>query len=288
MYGKLSTPTPTAHFTRGAATTQAREVREIASFSQTIERSSNRILSALSALVSSLQEPRRVDCKAASKQFITGGTCAVVKNFVEIISSLHKNSMVLLSTTLYPLSTGNHPIKDIRLELTMVLIGQLKSLNTELDYQRNILEGIFYHILEIIGGILQGSFVSTSVKGDQAGILVKLAAEESSWYLLRILEVALPIVNCSLGAENGRLENKARERLKGMLIKGLFGSKTDEEEAITKGKQKKEENQEAGVWGYLERSRFCDDDSVIESPFSRVLWDLLGLDVFSSDYRTER
>lgn len=287
MYGRLSTPIPTIHFTRGATTAQMREAKEIASFSQTIERSSNKILSALSALVNSLQEPGREDSKAASKQFITGGTCAVVKNFVEIVSSLHKNSMVLLSTTLSPQpSTGNHPIKDIRLELTMVLIGQLKSLNPELDYQRNILEGIFYHILEIIGGILQSSFVSTSVESDEAGVLVKLAVEESSWYLLRILEAALPIVNYSLGAENGKLEDKARERLKGMLIKGLFGSKTGKEEAVAKGKRKKE-SQEAGIWGYLEGSGFCDDDSIIESPFSRVLWDLLGLDVFSSDDGTE-
>lgn len=287
MYGRLSTPIHTAHFTRGATTAQMKEAKEIASFSQTVERSSNRILSALSVLVNSLQELGREDSKAASKQFIIGGTCAVVKNLVEIISSLHKNSIVLLSTTLSPqLSMGNHLIKDIRLELTMVIIRQLKSLKLELDYQRNILEGIFYHILEIIGGILQRAFVSTSVEGDEAGVLVKLAVDESSWYLLRILEAALPIVNCSLGAGNGKLEDKSRERLKGILIKGLFGSKTKEEDTMANGKRGGG-NQEAGIWGYLEGSRFCDDDSAIESPFSRVLWDLLGLDVFSSDDRTE-
>lgn len=286
VHGRLSTPIPPAHLTRGATAIQVRQARETTIFSQTVERSCNRILYALSALVNRLQEPGRKDSKVKSDQFITDGTCAVIKSLVEILSSLYKNSIALLSSTLSP-SAGNYPVKDIRLELTTVLIQQLKSLNTELDYQRNILEGTFYHILEITGGILRNSFFNGSGEGDEAGVLVKLAVEESSWYLLRILEAALPIVNSSLGVGDGALEDKARGRLKCMLVKGLFGNKTDQE-AVAEGKRKKEGNQEAGIWGYLEGSRFCGDASIIESPFSRLLWGLLGLDVFSSGDRTER
>lgn len=278
--GKLSTPIPSTYITRGAVTAQAREAREIAGISQTVERSSSIILAALSKLVDSFQEPGKEDSKAAmSNQFIADGICAVVKNFVGILSSLHKNSMVLLSATLSAApSTGNLSIKDIRLELTMIIIRQLTSLNSKLDYQRNILEGTLYHILGITGGILLNSFANMSGGGDEAKIL-KLAVEETSWYLLRILEAALPIMACSLGTGDGKLEDKARKKLKSMLVKGLFGSKTDGT-AMTKEKQKKEER---GLWECLEGSRFCGDASIIESPFSRALWDILGLDVFSSD-----
>lgn len=284
IHGRLSTAVPPTHLTRGATATQEKELKEIASFSQIVERSSNKILSALSTLVVSLKGPGKDDGRAgANDQFITGGICAVVKSHVGILSLLHKNSIALLSATLSPApSTGISHIKDVRLELTIVLIRQLKSLNTELDYQRNILEGIFYHILEISGGILLNSFIGASKGSDEAEILMKLAVEETSWYLLRILEVALPIVTCYMGFEDRKFEDKARERLKGMLIKSLFGSKTDEG-GTAGGKRKKRENQEAGLWECLEGSRFCSDASIIESPFSRVLWDLLGLDILSSD-----
>lgn len=278
--GKLSTPIHSAYITRGVATTQAREAKEIAGIPQTVERSSSIILAALSKLVDSFQEPGKEDNKAATNdQFIADGICVVVKNFVGILSSLHKNSMVLLSATLSAAPpTGNRPIKDIRLELTMIIIRQLTNLNLELDYQRNILEGTLYHILEITGGILLNSFADVSGGSDEAKIL-RLAMEETSWYLLRILEATLPIMACSLRTGNGKLEDKARKKLKNMLVKGLFGSKTDET-AMAKGRGKEEKR---GLWECLEGSRFCGDASIIESPFSRALWDILGLDMFSSD-----
>lgn len=279
--GKLSTPIPSTYMTRGVATAQAREAKETASISQTVEKSSSIMLAALSKLVDSFQEPGKDGSKAAtSDQFIADGICAVVKNFVGILSSLHKNSMVLLSAALSGAPpTGNHPIKDIRLELTMVIIRQLTSLNPELDYQRNVLEGTLYHILGITGGILLNSFADMSGGSDEAKVLVKLAVEETSWYLLRILEAALPIVAYSLGAGDGKLEDKARKKLKSMLVKGLFGSRTNET-VIVKEKRKKEER---GLWECLEGSKFCGDASIIESPFSRALWGILGLDMLSSD-----
>lgn len=214
-----------------------------------------------------------------SDQFITGGICAVVNHLVRILSSLQKSSMALLSANLSTApSTGNRPIKDIRLELTMVLIRQLTSLNPELCYQRNILEGTLYHLLGIAGGILSKSFTCAGGRSDEAEVL-KLAVEETSWYLLRILEATLPIVACSLGVRDGKLEDKARKKLKDMLVRGLFGNKTDEA-AMATGKRKREEK---GLWECLERSRFCGDPSIIESPFSRALWDLLGLDMLSSN-----
>lgn len=214
-----------------------------------------------------------------SDQFITGGICAVINHLARILSSLQKSSMALLSATLSTARpTGNRPIKDIRLELTMVLIRQLTSLNPESYYQRNILEGTLYHLLGITGGIISNSSACAAGGSDEAEIL-RLAVEETSWYLLRILEATLPIVACSLGVKDGKLEDKARNKLKGMLVRGLFGNKTDEA-AMVKGKRKREEK---GLWECLEGSRFCGDPSIIESPFSRALWDLLGLDMLSSD-----
>lgn len=160
----------------------------------------------------------------------------------------------------------------------MVLIRQLTSLNPELCYQRNILEGTLYHLLGVTGNILSNSFACAGGGSDKAEIL-KLAVEETSWYLLRILEATLPIVACPLGVRNGKLEDKARKKLKDMLVRGLFGNKTDEA-VMAKGKRKREEK---GLWECLEESKFCGDPSIIESPFSRALWDLLGLDMLSSD-----
>lgn len=280
------TPDPTTYPTRGEATAQAKELQEITKFSQVIERSCEKIFSALSTLVVNLQEAEEKDGRMVNNdEFIADGICAVIANMTKILSLIQGNSRALLSAALFsPLqsSIGKHLTKDIRLELTMLVIRQLTNLGSEIAYRRNILEGIFYNLLEIIGGILLYSFAGSDKGAEKEELLVKLAVEETSWYLLRILEAILPIVTSSWKAIDGRLGDKSREKLKSVLIKGLFDdNKTEGKQGIVEVGERERRKNIMGFWGRLEGPGFSDNIAIVDSPFSRVLWELLGLDMLA-------
>lgn len=280
--GKLSTPIYSAHLTRGATITQAKVSQGTTNFSQTVEKSCNRILSALSALVASSQGKKNDWTAVKNDEFIADGIGAVIKNMIVILSSIQKNSRELLSAALFPLpqiSKGDSPVKDIRLELTMLLIRQLTNLDLTKAYQRNILEGTFYHLLEIISDVLLRSFMGASNSNGREELLTKIAVEETSWYLLRILEAVLPFMTSSLEAGDGKLENNARERLGSVLVKCIFNSEMEGGQKA--GGREQKGNDGVEFWKGLDISKFSSDTCITDTPFSRVLWELLGLDILA-------
>lgn len=282
--GKPSTLIHSAHLTRGAATALTNERREVVSFSEAVENSCIKVLSALKPLADNLQEGDNVT-GASNSEFIVAGIQAVIKTLVEILSSIYINTKALLSAAIYHTptkSSGKSPIKDIRLELTTVLIRLLKGLNPAVDYQRNILEGTLYCLLEIIGGALSRTLTGPPTNNNvEAELLDALAVDETTWYLLRMVESILPVAGFQFGAGDRKLEGKSRERLRDVLIRGLFGSKSECEGVKGQGGRKRG-SEEKGFWKSLEGSGLRGHGSTVESPFLRALWELFGLDVLAA------
>jgi hypothetical protein len=256
-----------------------KESHEIEDISNIVGKTCAKAISSLGYLI---EEGGKV-IKSRNKEFLASGIGSVIQMLVRILSLIYKTTRRLLSEALYP--TDKPATRDIRLELTTILVRLLKTLSAGEAYQRDILEGLFYRFLEIINGILSQSHLSYLDEDNEDMKVQRLAVEETSWYFLRIFQAALKVKDHTIEPEERKLERQAMERLKFILIDGIFGgtsnvvAREDGGERKEKGKRKKDDQE--GFWESLETKQPGKNIMVTDSPFSNALWELLGFDMLA-------
>ncbi|KAL7268060.1 hypothetical protein RUND412_009328 [Rhizina undulata] len=239
--------------------------KEIQDLCQAIEKTCTKLFSALSALNKSEGQGD------GSAPFTADAIVDIIDLFKGMLFSIHENTQALLLVYLKP---AHKVTKDLRVGTMNVLIRTLIKLDLNVKHEGNILEGIIYCLLEILGKLLQPQVTDEAehVLNDQKA-MEKLALEESSWYLLRILEaLSSEYYRCTMSvtkepndlSESRDLGKRGRERLKEALLKGVFGgtgSGPAENNALNSGR--------TAVF--------------VESAITRELWDLLGMEIFTDD-----
>ncbi|KAH8148331.1 uncharacterized protein LAJ45_07432 [Morchella importuna] len=272
--GKLTKAISPAELTYGT-----KESQEIEDISKIVGKTCDKAISSLGYLI----EEGGKTINTRNKEFLASGIGSVIQMLVGILSLIYKTTRRLLSEGLYP--TDKPATRDIRLELTTILVRLLKTLSAGKTYQRDILEGLFYRFLEIINGTLSQPDLSYLDEANEDMMVQRLAVEETSWYFLRVFQAVLKVKNHTIEPEERKLERQAMERLKFILIDGIFcgtsnvAVREDGGERKEKGKRKKDDRE--GFWESLETKQPSKNITVTDSAFSNALWELLGFDMLA-------
>lgn len=266
--GKLTKAISPTELTYGT-----KESQEIEDISKIVGKTCDKAISSLGYLI----EGGEI-IKTRNKEFLASGIGSIIQMLVGILSLIYKTSRKLLSEGLYP--KDKPATRDIRLELTTILVRLLKTLGAGKPYQRDILEGLFYRFLEIINGILSQPDLSYLDEGNEDMMIQRLAVEETSWYFLRVFQAVLKVKDRTIEPGERKLERHAMERLKFILINGIFGGTSNgavmEDGGERKEKGKRKGGGREGFWESLETKQPSKNIMVTDSAFSNALWELLG------------
>ena len=211
-----------------------------------------------------------------------------------LMSCIHSNSRALVSNSIaHALPVGavagcveRRDIKDLRPGVCAAIVKALQSLNPGAGgHEGNVLEGVMGFLLDAAGSILSSSF-SGGAGGvaDEKWQLEAAAVDETSWYLMSILRAVMPLYNC---LEEGALGQRGRQELKEVFMNSVFGVGLGEKLQQAAGglnsrKRKRDEQKEyVGVAGCAGGRMGALD--IVDSPFSRDLWNLMGWSVFPGD-----